>query len=696
VSDWYRLDTQTAIKELDSDIETGLTQAEAERRLEKFGLNELVEQDVKSPWKLLLAQFTDTMVIILIVAAIISGLLGEFTDAIVIVTIVILNGLLGFRQEYQAEQAMAALKKLAVPSVRVRRDGRVLEIPSISLAPGDIVLLEAGNLVPADCRVVESANLRTQEAALTGESEPVDKRAAFIGEDELSLAERKNMVYMGTVVTYGRGQAMVSETGMATELGAIAELMQSSGTELTPLQRRLDQLGKSLALVAVVLVAIIFGLGLLRGENLELLFLSAISLAVAAIPEGLPAVVTIALALGARRMLKREALIRKLPAVEALGSVTVICSDKTGTLTENRMTVTVLDVADNRIDLTEEEVRLPLRKKNVLCIGKEPDPEQSEALRGAPALTLMLVGGALCNDALLECDDVERNTFHVVGDPTEGALLVASARMGLTRDALESTLPRVAEVPFDSDRKRMTTVHEWPDTKDDLPGFAREIWDWDGWAGAGRLSYIAVTKGAIDGLVDISDRVWVQDQAIPMSGDYRQRIEDANERLAKEGMRVLGVAVRAVDALPVESEEQGPDHTPDLDAEFENGLIFVGLVGMIDPARPEVKEAVETCRAAGIRPVMITGDHPLTAGYIARELGIISDGGLMTIDELAHAAPEEDRVMTGRELEYLPPEELQEVVERISVFARVSPEHKLRIVEALQNQGHIAAMTGDG
>ena len=436
-------------------------------------------------------------------------------------------------------------------------------------------------------------------------------------------------------------------------------------------------------------MVIVFLTGLLQSSDIKQLFLASISIAVAAVPEGLPAVVTIALALGARRMLKREALIRKLPAVETLGSVTVICSDKTGTLTENRMTVTVLDVAENRIDLSEDILRLPMRDRSALCVGQGPDPEQREVLLGAPALTLMLVGGALCNDAILECSNEGKQAFHIVGDPTEGALLVAAARMGLTRDDLEETLPRVAEVPFDSDRKRMTTVHQWPATKEQLPNLTQAVWDWDGWAGVGRLNYIAVTKGAIDSLLDISDEVWVGDRVIAMDEEYRQRIEAANGHLASQGMRVLGVAFRSLEDLPARSEVQDADETPDLGAEAESNLIFVGLVGMIDPARPEVKDAVQTCRTAGIRPVMITGDHPLTAGYIARELGILSNGK-------GGAVKDKDQVITGAQLELMSQEELEQTVEEVSVFARVSPEHKLRIVQALQNNSEIAAMTGDG
>jgi P-type Ca2+ transporter type 2C len=694
MSDWYQKDFHKVLDEFDSNAEQGLSAAEAVQRLEKYGPNELIETGRKSPWRILFEQFTDTMVIVLIIAALISFLLGEMTDAVAILVIVLLNGLLGFSQENKAEKAMQALKQMAVPTVTVRRDNRIIEIASKDLVPGDILILEAGNLVPADCRLVESVNLHTQEAALTGESQPVSKKAKFLPNLEeqehksIPLADRINMVYMGTMVTYGRGTALVTETGMETELGGIAELMQASGYDMTPLQRRLDQLGKGLALAAGVLVAIVFFLGILRGEELKLMFLTAISIAVAAIPEGLPAVVTIALALGARRMLNRQALIRKLPAVEALGSVTVICSDKTGTLTENRMTVTVLDVAENRIDLTENEIRLPIHGHNVLCWDDTPNEEQKAALKDNPALTLLLAGGALCNDAVLDCEPGQED-YHIVGDPTEGALLVSAQRMGLAKKALEEMFPRVSEVPFDSERKRMTTTHATPKDLQSLPAVYQEIWMWEGWTNADNLEYITFTKGAIDSLVDICDRVWVQDHIEEMSKHWEERIDEANKSLALNGMRVLGVACKAVDELP---QTDADDSAADMDF-YESNLIFVGMVGMIDPARPEVKEAVQTCRTAGIRPVMITGDHPLTAGYIARELGIISENAR----QIKHSAsPESDQVLTGVEIDHLNQTQLNDVVEKVSVYARVSPEHKLRIVEALQTNGEIAAMTGDG
>ena len=684
MADEYKLALAQVAQKLAANFERGLEISEAERRLEQHGLNELVDRGMKSTWRILLEQFTETMVIVLIAATIISTFLGEYQDALVILVILVLNALLGFRQEYQAEQAMAALKKLAVPKVRVRRNGHIQEISARQLVPGDIVLLEAGNLVPADCRLVESYNLQVQEATLTGESQPVSKSAEFQPDlargnekTDLPLAERLNMVYMGTVITYGRGQAIVTATGMRTELGRIAELMQSTGQEPTPLQRRLDQLGKGLALAALALVGIVFGLGLLRGEDLQILFLTSIGMAVAAVPEGLPAVVTISLAMGARRMLKRQALIRRLPAVEALGSVTVICSDKTGTLTENRMTVTVLDMAKNRIDLTEKEIDLPFRSKNRPCEDETPDAEQSAVLRQHPALTLLLAGGTLCNDALLECE-AETQALQVVGDPTEGALLQAAARMGLLKETLQRIFPRKAEAPFDSERKRMTTLHQMPTSQEVIPSAFLPIWDWDGWAGVGEMNYVAFTKGAVDSLLDISDRVWVENRVEQLNPGWRERIEAANAELARQGMRVLGISCRAVDMLP--DEPQAGKETTAGGGGLERNLIFIGLVGMIDPARPEVKQAVETCRTAGIRPIMITGDHPLTAGYIARELEIITD----------------DKVVTGQELDRLSAQELEETVTQASVYARVSPQHKLKIVQALQNRGQIVAMTGDG
>jgi Ca2+-transporting ATPase len=660
VPPWHALTGSEAVRTLETNAETGLTGASAHERLSQYGPNELAERGGKSIWRTLWEQLTATLVLVLIVAAILSAALGDFTDAIAILAIVVLNTLLGLVHEQRAERAMAMLKRMAVPIVRARRDGEVRELPSRDLVPGDIVLLEAGNVVPADCRVLECANLRIEEASLTGESEPVDKISQAVDDLEAPLGDRLSMVYMGTIVTYGRGVAVVAATGMATELGRIADLIQTVERESTPLQKRLDRLGRVLAAIALVLVAVIFAEGIFRGVDFKTMFLTAVSMAVAAVPEGLPAVVTIALALGAQRMLKRKVLIRKLPAVETLGSVTVICSDKTGTLTENRMTVTILDVAGERLNITEA-----LHRSQPAV---DVEPGRSSVPDDNAALTLLLAGGALCNDAVLTAQADQPGHFHTLGDPTEGALVVAAATFHLRKPDLELLFPRVAEAPFDSDRKRMTTVHEMPATP--LPAARGLGWLW----GQGPLlashRFVAVTKGAVEPLLQVTTGVWADDRPQPYDAAWRARIKDAHDRLAQDGMRVLGLAFRVLDARPA-------GHVVAL----ERDLIFVGLIGMTDPPRPEVKGAVETCRQAGIRPVMITGDHPLTARHVARQLGI---------------GDEEARIATGQDLQRLSDEELRHTVEDVSVYARVSPEHKLRIVRALQANGGIVAMTGDG
>jgi Ca2+-transporting ATPase len=648
-NDWHTQSAEDVLKAL-STSENGLTAAEAVARLSRYGPNELLEQAGKGPLRMLLEQFTQTMVLILIAAAVVSGLLGKGLETVAIAAIVVLFGVLGFASEYRAERAMASLRQLAVPVVRVRRDGRVREISARDLVPGDIVVLETGNSIPADARLIESANLRVQEATLTGESESVEKATATLSGSDLPLGDRRNMIYLGTAATYGRGTAVVAETGMRTELGKIAGMIQQVASEPTPLQKQLDRVGKTLAVVGVVVSALVMLFGVLGGESIGTMFLTAVSVAVAVVPEGLPAVITITLAIGAQRMLRRNALVRKLPAVETLGSVDVICSDKTGTLTENRMTVTVIDVAGERLDLTET-----LRKR-------QPEVAAGpQALASAgpisPAIRLTLVSGALCNDATLK-PSADGNSLHAIGDPTEGALVVAAAQAGLLKDDLQVAMPRVAEFPFDSDRKRMTTVHRMP-TSGELASSLPL-------AGCG---YAAFAKGAIDGLLELASQVWAVDKVEPMTADFRSRILAAAEGMAKRGVRVLGIAFRPLAEVPA-----------DLAKDLERDLIFVGLVGLMDPPRAAARTAVEMCRTAGIRPVMITGDHALTAAAIARHLTIADD----------------PKVVIGSELNGMSDDELQTVAERTSVYARVSPEDKLRIVNALQNRGHVLAMTGDG
>ncbi|GIK64617.1 MAG: ATPase [Chloroflexota bacterium] len=660
---WYTYGADQVAQQLTVNPAIGLDDAEIAKRQAQYGKNELVEQATKSPLAILWEQLTAPLVLILIFAAVVSAFLGELKNVIAIMIIVILNAILGVVQEYRAEKAMQALKKMAAPAVRVRRNGRVVDIPSADLVPGDIILLEAGNIVPADGRLVESANLRIQEASLTGESLPVDKNMDTIaaGDNAVPIGDRHNMVYLGTAVTYGRGAAVVTDIGMATELGKIATMIQSVGGEKTPLQRRMAELGKVLLAASVVIVILAFTIGLLRGEEPAEMFLIAVAMAVAVVPEGLPAVVTISLALGAQRMLKRKALIRKLPAVETLGSVTYICSDKTGTLTENRMTVRILDVAGRTLDVTEvvRAGRTPILNKRDTQEFTVREMQPAEKIE-----TLLLVGGALCNDAILEVEPEQPEEMSIIGDPTEGALLVAAGRYGLFKSQLDADFPRVAEVPFSSERKRMTTIHSMNGTPSDaiqvtLPSLLN----------GKQHPYTSFTKGSVDGLLEISNHVWDEGRILPMTPEWKQRIEKANNELAQGGLRVLGIAYRPMDELPATVNES-----------VENNLIFVGMVGMIDPARREVKDAVRVAKEAGIRPVMITGDHPLTAQAIAHELAI-SDNG---------------KVLTGTDLAKMTPAELEKVVEEVQVYARVSPENKLAIVGALQNRGHIVAMTGDG
>ncbi len=646
--EWYRLDGEEAAAELGVDVQNGLPADEVQQRQEKYGPNELVETGVKGPLAIFLAQFKEIMVIVLIVAALVSALLGEFLDASVIMIIVILNAILGFTQEYRAEQAMAALKRMSVPTVRVRRGGKVAEIPSLEIVSGDVVLLEAGNLVPADGRIIESINLKIDEAALTGESEPVEKHIDSIQDEDAQLGDRVNMLYMGTVATYGRGSYVVTEIGMETELGKIATMIQSVDGEKTPLQRRLDQLGKTLAVAALGIIVLVMLVGYFQlGTDWETLFLTGVSMAVAAIPESLAAVVTITLALGSQRLLKRNALMRRLPAVETLGSVTVICSDKTGTLTENRMTVTLLDVAGN----TQDFDTLTERTGELLGARLANDSPADLA-----ALSVVVRAGVLCNDAVLDRD--EEGNEHAIGDPTEGALVLAADQLGWDTEELRAEWPRVGEIPFTSERKRMTTVHQ----------MSAEAKQFDSpWTNA---PYVFFTKGAVDNLLDITSSVLIDKEVVPIDDQLRQRILETNERFASQGQRVLGVAARMWDDSDL----------PEITEELEQDAIFIGMVAMMDPPRPEVKDAVRIAREAGIRPIMITGDHPLTALRIAQDLHIVDN----------------DAFTSGRQLANMSRGELDQVVHDISVYARVAPEHKLDIVDSLQDQGEIVAMTGDG
>ncbi len=655
---WHVLTVDDVLNDLSSDAKAGLSAKEAEVRQETFGRNELQEKQQRTATAILLEQLRGPMILLLGIAAVVSLFLGEFVDAGAILAIVILNASLGFVQDFRAERAIAALKKLAVPTVKVRRDGLVTELSATELVPGDIVLLETGNAVPSDCRLVETSNLQIQEAALTGESEPVAKQDGPLEDRGLPVADRSNMAYLGTTISYGHGVAVVTGTGMSTELGRIADSLQTVSEGPTPLQRRLAELGRTLAFVALGIVVIVFLMGLLAGETPKLMVLTALSLAVAIVPEGLPAVATVSLALGARRMVQRQALIRRLPAVETLGSVTVICSDKTGTLTENQMTVTLLDVAGLRQPIPER----PAEWGSQPGRGQSPD-NVCEALPNHSGLTLLLTAATLCNDSELRSDS-DAQELRGFGDPTETAIIVTAARCGFSKTELDASFPRVGEIPFDSDRKCMTTIHAQRfSTADDRVWQRRlvEILPLE------EGEHLVCTKGAVDALLERSAYVWDGDTPVPLDEPWRQRINAAQDDLARQGMRVLGVAFRLVDEVPKDGLDQ-----------IEQDLIFIGISAMIDPPRREAKVAVQRCRAAGIRPVMITGDHALTAAFIAHSLGISDNGNVVTGRDVALASSSPG------------------VLSDISVYARVSPHDKLRIVQSLQEQGEVVAMTGDG
>ena len=630
---WHRNTAENVLKHLNS-VPEGLNPAEAQKRLQEYGLNVLKETKKRNLFMMFLDQFRDFMIIVLIAAAIISGFIGDITDTIAIIIIVALNAVIGFVQEYRAEKAMAALKKMAAPTATVMRSGVIQNIRASLIVPGDIVTIEAGKIVPADMRLIAVTQLKVDEAALTGESVSVEKHTTLLHDEHLPIGDRKNMAYNGTFVTYGRATGVVVTTGMHTELGKIAGMLQREEEVKTPLQKRLALFGRNIAVAVLAICAVVFGAGIMRGEAPLLMLLTAISLAVAAIPEALPAVITISLALGAHKMVKQNALIRKLPAVETLGSVTYICSDKTGTLTQNRMNVEEI-YTDRKIVKSEK-----------LIVRSE---ETEKLLTFNSQLSTFFTALALSNDAQTDA------LGNVIGDPTEIALYSFAKNAGFHKNELEIKLPRTVEIPFDSERKCMTTFHRRTEIRGLDP--------------ADNFEFISFTKGAVDVLIEKSDSLLTSEGLRSIDPAEIFRI---NERMAADGLRILCFAMRKWDALP---DDISPENV-------EAELTILGLAGMMDPPREEAKEAVALCKTAGIKPVMITGDHPLTAKTIARRIGIIED------DSTA--------IITGRELDRLSLEEFEERVEHIRVYARVAPEQKLKIIKALQDKGQFVAMTGDG
>lgn len=633
----------------DSRVKYGLSEKEAEKKYKKYGPNALTEKKKISPVKILIAQFSDFMVLILLASTLVSAFMGELTEAITIVTIVIINALMGFIQEYRTERTMEALKGLAAPMAKVVRDGNTVEIPAERIVPGDLVLLETGDRIPADAALIKSNSLCVDESLLTGESVPVEKQVQTDGRKNANINEKSSSVYMGTIITSGRGEAVVCSTGMMTEMGKIADMIQNIETEQTPLQKRLDSLGKYIVYGCLIICAIVAVTGLLRGEKLFTMLLSGISLAVAAVPEGLPAIVTIALALGVQKMLKRNALIRKLPAVETLGCASVICSDKTGTLTENKMTVRKIYTNGGFVEVGGSALS---SEGEFISAKRKIDPKSNNSLK------LTLEVGVLCNNASMARISENRSfgkitslipkieKWELDGDPTEAALLVVGAKGGLTQNVLSETYFRIDELPFDSDRKCMSVIC------DNHNG-----------------ETFVFTKGAADVIIEKCNRIHTSKGIVALNEAGVKRVLKANDDMANEALRVLGVAFRRLDSRNYSHND------------VEKELVFVGLIGMIDPPRKEALDAVRKCKLAGIKPIMITGDHKITAAAIARELNIAGEG---------------DRVLTGTQLEQMDDWKLEKMVDEVSVYARVSPRHKLRIVRALKKRGHIVAMTGDG
>ncbi len=654
---WHAVDPDEVLKRLATYAESGLTSSEAEKRLTQYGPNELEEAPPTSFWQMLGEQFNNFVVILLIVAAVISALLGDYIESAAIFAIVILNATLGVVQERSAAQELAALRKLASPDAQVIRDGTRHVLPAHQLVPGDLILLEAGHYVPADIRLIEAVNLRVDEAALTGESVPVQKNAAVRLEANIPLGDRKNTAFMGTMVNYGRGKGVVVSTGMLTQIGLIATMLQMVEHEPTPLQRRLDAVGKTLGWAALAICAAVFLVGWMRGFEPLDMFLIAVSLAIAAVPEGLPAVVTISLALGMREMIKHNSLVRRLSSVETLGSATTICSDKTGTLTQNQMTVTQVWVDGQFIDISGRGYR---------PVGEFQVDGETIELGDYPGASTALWVAALNNNADLDLGNPEDEhpNYRVAGDPTEGALIVAAAKANAWTEELNHAYPRVQEIPFDSTRKRMLTLHRVsdPQPEDISPFYDNKVKEW----------YVVTVKGAPDLVLEECTQIErLDDSKSPMSASDHENIIQANDQMTQKALRVLAMAYRVVQGVPEEMKLE----------ELESDLTFAGLIGMIDPPREEVAAALEIGRKAGIRTVMITGDYPNTAKAVAESIDLLEP---------------DHQVMTGFQMDELDDASLEEQVAYTDVFARVSPEHKLRIVEALRARNEVVAMTGDG
>ena len=619
---WFNKTFKEVEKELETDLEKGLSKEKVEERQEKYGFNELQQIAKKSIIQRFLEQFKDFSIIVLIIAAIVSGIVGVaqgegITDTIIILIVVIVNAIIGVAQESKAEKSLEALQKLSDHASKVIRNGNMEVVPAKELVPGDIVVLDTGDYIPADLRIIEAVNLKTQESSLTGESVPVEKISEIIEEQEIGIGDRKNMLFSSSLVTYGRGKGIVVETGMTTEVGKIAGMINSTEKQQTPLQQKLDKLGKTLGIAALVICAVIFILGILQGKEIISMFMTAVSLAVAAIPEGLVAVSTIVLAIGVQKMVKKNAIVKRLPAVETLGSATVICSDKTGTLTQNKMTVEKIfwnDATREASNISDDEI----------------DEE----------LTKLVYANMLCNDTKISSDGT------LTGDPTETALVDMGFKLNFD-PSIYDRMERVEEIPFDSDRKLMTTVNKVGD------------------------KYVVYTKGGIDEILKRCNSYEIGGQISEELESYINKIRQENEKMAQNALRVLGCAYKEIDHIPTKEEMKT----------IENDLIFIGMVGMIDPPREEAKLAVEKCKTAGIKTVMITGDHKITAIAIAKKLGILEN---------------DDEAITGLELEQMTDEELEKNVRHYSVYARVSPEHKVRIVKAWQKNGEVVAMTGDG